>query len=166
KRMSHSFQVQGSYTWSKGIDTGSASVLGDPFTNSISSLFWFCNSCRRGVSDFNIAHTLSANYMWNVPGPKNWGGIASHVLGGWQFGGIITAQTGVPFTPLMTSFTGDPLGLNNTDAYAYPNRDKSAPGCQTATNPDNINHYINLSCFSTPCPDIAITGTNNCPVNG
>lgn len=157
KRMSHSFQVQGSYTWSKGIDTGSASVLGDPFTNSISSLFWFCNRCRRGVSDFNIAHTLSANYMWNILGPKDWGAIASHVLGGWQLGGILTAQTGLPFTPLMTSTTGDPLGLNSTDVYAYPNRDKSAAGCRTATNVDNINNYINLTCFSAPSP-VTING--------
>ena len=44
KRMSHGFQVQGSYTWGKNIDTGSASSVGDPFTNSISSLFWFCKT--------------------------------------------------------------------------------------------------------------------------
>jgi hypothetical protein len=59
KRMSHGFQVQGSYTWGKNIDTGSASLVDDPSTNSISSRFWFCRSCRRGLSDFDIAHTLA-----------------------------------------------------------------------------------------------------------
>src|SRR5215469_8576480 len=41
KRMSHGFQVQGTYTWGKSMDTSSASVAGDTFGNSISSLHWF-----------------------------------------------------------------------------------------------------------------------------
>jgi len=31
KRMSHGFQVQGTYTWGKNIDTSSATVAGDAF---------------------------------------------------------------------------------------------------------------------------------------
>jgi hypothetical protein len=117
KRMSHGLQVQGSYTWGKNIDTGSASVIGDPFSNSITSPFWFCTRCRRGLSDYNIAHTFVLNYLWNVPTPMNWWAVGSHLLGGWELGGIFTAQTGVPFTPLIG---GDPLGLNSTDPFAYP----------------------------------------------
>jgi len=148
KRMSHGFQVQGSYTWGKAIDTGSASVIGDPYTNSISSLFWFCKKCRRGPSDFNIAHTLVVNYIWDVPAPKNWGPIGSHVLGGWEAGGLFTAETGVPITPLIG---GDPLGLNSNDPFAFPNR-LTGPGCGSAVNPGNINNYIKLSCFAAPNP--------------
>jgi hypothetical protein len=153
KKMSHGFQVQGSYTWGKGIDTGSASVLGNPFTNSISSLFWFCRTCRRGLSDFNITQTLVVNYIWDVPITKSLGTIGTHVLGGWEVGGIITAETGVPFTPLIG---GDPLGLNNTDPFAFPNR-LTGPGCNSAVNPGNPQNYVNLSCFSVPMatPSIA-----------
>ncbi|HKV40472.1 MAG TPA: TonB-dependent receptor, partial [Blastocatellia bacterium] len=71
KRMSHGFQVQGSYTWGKNIDTGSSPVIGDVFTNSISSLLWLCKSCRRGLADYNIAQTLVANYVWDAPTPRN-----------------------------------------------------------------------------------------------
>lgn len=148
KRMSHGFQVQGSYTWGKAIDTGSASVIGDPFTNSISSLFWFCKKCRRGLSDFSIAHTLVANYLWDAPTPKDWGAISSHLLGGWEVGGVFTAETGVPITPLIG---GDPLGLNSNDPYAFPNR-LSGPGCGSVVNPGNINNYIKLNCFAPPNP--------------
>jgi hypothetical protein len=148
KKMQHGFQVQGSYTWGKAIDTGSASVIGDPYTNSISSLFFFCKKCRRGVSDFNVAHTLVANYIWDVPAPKTWGFIGSNVLGGWEIGGIITAETGVPITPLIG---GDPLGLNSNDPFAFPNR-LSGPGCGSAVNPGNPNNYIKLSCFAAPNP--------------
>lgn len=153
KRMSHGFQVQGSYTWGKNTDTGSSSGVGDAFTNSISSLFWFCKSCRRGLSDFNIAQTLVVNYIWDVPSPKNLGAIGSHVLGGWEVGGIITAETGVPITPLIG---GDPLGLNDHDPFAYPNR-LNGPGCGSNVNPGNPSNYIKLNCFGVPMatPSIA-----------
>ncbi|MGH9680764.1 MAG: hypothetical protein ACRD4Y_12505, partial [Candidatus Acidiferrales bacterium] len=146
KRLSHGLQAQGSYTWGKGIDTGSASVVGDPFQNSISTLYWFCPACRRGLSDYDIKHTLVVNAIWDVPGPKSWGGVASHVLGGWQLGGIFTAETGVPFTPKIG---GDPLGLNNFDPYDFPDR-STGSGCGTGVNSSNPNQYINLSCFSLP----------------
>jgi hypothetical protein len=148
KRMSHGFQAQGSYTWGKGIDTGSASLLGDPFINSISSLFWFCKSCRRGLSDYNIAHTLVVNYLWDVPTPKNWGGVGSHLLGGWALGGIFTAETGVPMTPILG---GDALGLNSNDPWDFPNR-LTGPGCQSLVNPGNPNNYIKLNCFAPANP--------------
>jgi hypothetical protein len=148
KKMSHGFQVQGSYTFGKGLDTGSATVVGDPFTNSISSLFWFCNSCRRGLSDFNIKHTLVVNYLWSIPTPRDFGNIASYALGGWTLGGIITAETGVPFTPLIG---GDPLGLKSSDPFDFPNR-TFGPGCSTGVNVGNPTDYIKLSCFSAPTP--------------
>jgi hypothetical protein len=152
KRMSHGFQVQGSYTWGKNIDTGSASVLGDPFTNSISSLFFFCKRCRRGLSDYNIAQTFVLNYLWDVPTPKNWGAVGSQVLGGWELGGILTAETGVPITPTIG---GDPLGLNSTDPWAFPDR-LTGPGCANPVNPGNPDNYIKLNCFALPQASPAI----------
>jgi Carboxypeptidase regulatory-like domain/TonB-dependent Receptor Plug Domain/TonB dependent receptor len=148
KKYSHGFQVQGSYTWAKGIDSGSASVVGDPFANSISSPFWFCTVCRRGLSDFDIGQTLVINYIWQIPGPKDKGAVVSHLLGGWQFGGILTAESGSPFTPLIS---GDPLGLNNSDPFAFPNR-LTGPGCHSAVNPGNPNDYIKTACFAAPNP--------------
>ncbi len=40
-RMSHGFELQGSFTWGKNIDTGSATGVGDQFSNSIGSLPWY-----------------------------------------------------------------------------------------------------------------------------
>ncbi len=152
KRMSHSFQVQGSFTWAKNIDDGSSSILGDTFVNSISSLLWFCNSCRTGLSDYNIGKNLTVNYLWDVPTPNNWGRLGSHVLGGWELGGIITAESGIPITPLIG---GDPLGVNSTDPFAYPNR-LTGPGCSSLVNPGNPYNYIKLNCFAVPMATPAI----------
>jgi Carboxypeptidase regulatory-like domain/TonB dependent receptor/TonB-dependent Receptor Plug Domain len=154
KKMSHGFQMQGSYTWGKGIDTGSASVIGDPFTNSISSLYFFCEKCRRGLSDYNIGQTFVFNYMWNLPTPRIGGAFGSNALGGWELGGIFTAETGVPITPTIG---GDPLGLESNDPFDYPTR-LTGPGCSgNPVNPGNPANYIKLSCFTLPTasPSIA-----------
>ncbi|HXA78846.1 MAG TPA: TonB-dependent receptor [Candidatus Acidoferrales bacterium] len=152
KRMSHGFQAQASYTWSKSIDTSSASMISDPFANSITSLFWFNPKLRRGLSDFNIGQNLTINYTWTIPTPNSFHGPAAWALGGWQLGGILQVESGLPFTPLIG---GDPLGLDSTDPFAYPNRLKG-PGCQSAVNPGNVNNYIKLQCFALPVSTPAI----------
>ncbi|PYX87290.1 MAG: hypothetical protein DMG68_12285, partial [Acidobacteria bacterium] len=58
KRLSHGLQMQGTFTWSKSMDTSSASVAGDSFGNSISSLDWFDLRLSRGLSDFNVGRTF------------------------------------------------------------------------------------------------------------
>lgn len=146
KRMSHGFQIQGSYTWSKALDEGSSSVVGDNFVNSISSLFFFDQKLSRGLADFSIGQNLVINYSWIVPSPKSLHGAAGWATGGWEFGGIFTVQTGLPFTPLIGP---DPLGVNSTDPFAYPDR-LGGSGCQSLVNPGNVNDYIKLNCFALP----------------
>jgi outer membrane receptor protein involved in Fe transport len=146
KAMSHGFQVQGSYTWAKNLDTGSSNVSSDEYSNSISSPLWFCAACRRGLADYDVAHNLTVNYLWNLPSPKNWGFLGSSVLGGWELGGLISAHSGIPFTPRIA---GDPLGQNSSDPFAYPDR---ARGCGSLVNPQNASNYVNLSCFTPPNP--------------
>ena len=102
KRLSHGFQVQGTYTWSRSIDTSSATVAGDAFGNSIASLqFFFDPKLSRGLSDFNVSHTFVINGLWELPAPKSFTGVARFLTDGWQLGLIFTASTGVPFTRLL-----------------------------------------------------------------
>jgi hypothetical protein len=148
KRFGAGLTLQGAYTWGKAIDTGSATVIGDPFQTSISSPYFFCKTCRRGLSDFNIAQSFSAHVLWQVPSPKNLGAFASQALGGWELGSIITAQTGVPFTPIIT---GDVLGLGSADPWAFPSL---VAGCNPIDsnfkNNPNGPIYYNPKCFTFP----------------
>jgi len=154
KRMSHGFQVQGAFTWGKSIDTSSATMAGDAFGNSISSLNWFDLKLGRGLSDFNIGRTLVVNGTWEVPSPKSFSGPAKWALDGWQLGLIFQANDGVPFTP--TWGTGDdPANTSSNDDWAYPNR-LGGSGCNTLTNAGNPAHYIKTECFSVPtAPNLA-----------
>jgi len=149
KRMSHGLQFKLSYTWSKSIDDDSATIAGDTFGNSLNSLYWFAPKSLRGLSDFNIAQSAAISALWALPAAKSFNGLARTALGGWQMGGILKINSGVPTTVI---FNGDPAGLGNNgaDQFGIPNR---IPGC------DPVNHnyiggtspsYINANCYTLP----------------
>ncbi len=149
KRLSHGFQFQVAYTWSKSIDDNSSTIAGDTFGNSINSLYWFAPKSLRGLSDFNVGQSAAINMLWAVPTPKSWSGFVKSAVGGWQLGGIFKINTGIPTTVIID---GDPAGLGNSgaDQFGIPNR---IPGC------DPVNHnyiggtnpsYINTSCYTLP----------------
>src|SRR5258707_1640985 len=155
KRMSHGFQLQGTFTWGKSIDTSSATVAGDAFGNSISSLNWFDMRLTRGLSDFNVGRTLVVNGTWDIPTAKSFTGPARWIADGWELGLILTVSDGVPFTP--TWGTGsDPANTLSSDDFAFPNR-LGGPGCKTLTNPGNPANYVKTDCFAVP---IAPAGPN------
>lgn len=161
KRMSHGFQFQGVYTWQKSVDTSSATVAGDAFANSISSLNWFDMRLTRGLSDFNVGRTLVLSGTWDAPTPKSLSGFAKWPLDGWELGLIFTVSDGVPFT--ATWGTGsDPAGTLSSDDFAYPDR-LGGSGCRTLVNPGNPNNYIKTQCFSVPTvPDVATFNSIGC----
>jgi len=159
KRMSHGFQMQGTYTWGKSTDTSSATLAGDAFGNSISSLDWFDMKLTRGLSDYNVGRTLVINGTWEVPAAKSFSGPARWITDGWELGTIFTASDGVPFTPTWGT-GGDPSNSNSSDDFAYPNR-LGGSGCNALTNPGNPNTYVKTQCFGVPtAPDLAFWNAN------
>jgi len=165
KRMSHGFQVQGTFTWGKSIDTSSATLAGDAFGNSISSLDWFDTKLTRGLSDFNVGRSFVLNATWELPSPKSWSGPAKWISDGWQLGTILTISDGVPFTPTWGT-GGDPANTLSSDDFAYPNR-LGGPGCSNLTNPGHPENYIKTQCFAIPtAPDLAFWNANCQPFGG
>jgi hypothetical protein len=143
KKLGHGLQLQGSYTYSKCLDTGSNLSFNDPFQNSMPDYMYFNHSLTKGMCDFNVTQSGVLSYIWTIPTPSSMKGFTEKALGGWQVGGIVTAQTGSPFTPVVG---GDPLGRNAGDTEVdYVNR---VSGC----NPVNgsVSSYLNLNCFSLP----------------
>src|SRR5436309_2621709 len=159
KRMSHGFQFGGSYTYSKAMDNSSATIAGDAFSNSVTSWFWFAPDISHAPSDFDVRHSSAINGIWQAPVSPSLHGPAATVLRGWELGGILKMNSGIPTTPLIG---GDPLGVRNSgsDAFSIPDR---VPGR------DPVNHdfksnpggvflgYINPKAFTLPkaTPEIA-----------
>src|SRR5579872_4784434 len=154
RAMSHGLAFHSSFTWGKSIDVGSAGGQGDQFANSIGAPPWYDLRSIRGLSDYNIGRTLVVTLTWQVPSPKSWSGPAGWIASGWELGGIYKVSDGVPFTPTFGT-DGDPLGLNSSDTWDFPNR-LTGPGCQSLVNPGNPNNYIKTQCFAIPtAPSVA-----------
>jgi hypothetical protein len=103
KRFGHGLSFLASYTLAKSIDdvssfniTGSASqpVAGE---NDLAQNP-FDLAAERGRSMFDSRHRLVLSYQWAVPFWRQGNTWYQHVLGNWQFNGIVTLQSGTPFT--------------------------------------------------------------------
>src|SRR5262249_25046331 len=90
-----------SYTWSKSIDDASALVvaLAEPVFPQDS----YNVRAERSLSTFNAAHRLNLSSLFELPFGEQ-GRWLNHAHGlkslaaGWQVGGILTLQSGSPFT--------------------------------------------------------------------
>jgi len=154
--MGHGLMFQGSYTFSRNLDSASGTTIGDPYVNSISSsLYYWDPKLRYGLSDTDIRHNFVLSYTYVLPSLSSAPSLVKTVVGGWQTGGIVTIQTGQPFTPLIS---GDAIGENHSDAISYPDR-LTGPGCQTLVNPGNLSNYIKLECFA-PTKPVVFQGIN------
>ena len=155
QRMSHGFQIQGSFTWARGVDDNDSVTYFGAYDASLSEQFPFVNN--RARSDFNVKDNLTVNGSWTAPKPNFSSHAMNVAVGGWVLQSIVTARTGTPFS---ATISGDPLGLNNGATIDFPNCNPGAAGCTPGgVNPGNVAHYVNLSCFSLPMSTPAISSS-------
>ncbi|HUI75900.1 MAG TPA: hypothetical protein VLX32_13205, partial [Candidatus Acidoferrum sp.] len=96
------------YAWSHSIDTGSGWHSGTTTANGGAAgdgygLDPTMPNLDRGNSTFDIRHRLSFNYVYEFPWLKDQKGFVGHTLGGWQWNGLWSFQTGAHFTPYCAS---------------------------------------------------------------
>ena len=146
KRMSHGFQIQGSFTWGKTLDTSSGSFAGDNFASDITpTIPWWDLGITKGPSDFNVGRNLVINGLWDIPTPASLSGPAKWIAKGWEVGGVFSASTGSPIWPL-NGIEGDPMGQFNSEPMAIPSL---APGCTPGNLVQSHNvQYLKASCFT------------------
>jgi len=95
QRLTRGFSALASYTWSKSIDDASNffSSAGDPnFPQNSYNV-----AAERGRSNFDVTHRLSVSYSYALPFTRA-EGLAAKLVNGWETFGIVTLQTGRPFT--------------------------------------------------------------------
>ena len=92
KRLSHHFQIGGSYTWSHALDEQSDIGLfftGDNPKNLRDS--W-------ASSDFDRTQVFVANFQVDIPNMVKTSNFASYIFNDWHFTGIGTLQSGEPYS--------------------------------------------------------------------
>ena len=83
-------QLSASYTYSHSIDDASSAGDGS-FVDS------YDLAANRASSNFDQRHVFTLSYIYDLPFFKG-SGLAHTLLGGWQWSGITTIQSGTPYT--------------------------------------------------------------------
>jgi hypothetical protein len=107
KRFSASLGFVTSYTWAHAIDHIPLDFGGgDPGPSPQDIRYRHAAERSNSVQDQRHRLVHSMNYVLPVGKGKRWdmgSGLANGVLGDWQTNVIFTAQTGLPFTPVLAS---------------------------------------------------------------
>jgi hypothetical protein len=114
KRLSKGLQLQSSYTYSKAIDDTQGQQNVDSTASSDIGMDPTHSAVDRAVSDFNTTHNWRFNAIYNLPGVTN-GQWIGKLLSGWRASGILSLQSGLPFTPVVQA-DRDRAAVNNAAA--------------------------------------------------
>jgi hypothetical protein len=146
-------QVKLAYTWSKNLTDNQTDRSTAPQNSyDIRSDY--------GRAALDRRHVLSINYIYQLPFFRDQKGFVGKVLGGWQASGIITFNTGLPFTVVTSAF--DPAGLGFIPALVAGGRpnllcDPNQGGAGTQQ------QWFNTACFSPNPPSTTTSGIPNIP---
>ena len=153
QRLFHGLTSLVSYTWSKSIDDASNffSSAGDPnFPQNSYNV-----AAERGRSNFDVPHRLSASYSYALPFGEGRSYLAddgwvSTVLTGWETHGIITLQSGRPFTVALLSDI-DNSGTGRSILGFGANDRPNVAGNPEISNP-SPDRWFNTAAFAFPAP--------------
>jgi hypothetical protein len=138
---------QAAYTWSRSTD---ATSTGNPAFNTAFNDETTLNDSR-GLSDFDRTHRFVASYVYDLPLFRQATGWRHAALGGWEVSGIVTAQSGLPFS-IYDSGAGTAFILNGSTttltASLVPGA-SIASGYTSGSVTNRLNGYVNLANFTT-----------------
>jgi outer membrane receptor protein involved in Fe transport len=127
RRYSNGLQYLISYTWAKSLDVGGSGYFNVENGAGGSSVWqnYYDLKTARGVSAYNIPHFFSLAGQYDVPFGHNRRffnqGLASYILGDWQFNTLVQLRSGQPYN---LTVTGDVANIGESISwwnYARPN---------------------------------------------
>ena len=135
-----------SYTWSHGL----TDYVADRSTGSIMPLQGFVTNYNYGPTIADRRHVLTANFVWELPWYHTQEGFVGHVLGGWEFSGIQTFQSGLPAT-VASNQAVDPTGADclGPSPCSFRANQVGNPNANAAHSYEN---WFNASAFTNPQP--------------
>jgi hypothetical protein len=150
RNFANGFQIRGNYTWSKNLDDGSAWNTSVSGNTPAYVEFPLRPKLDWGPSATDVRHLASINGSWELPvGPNH--RFLAHAsapvrmpTAGWTLSGIVTAQSGFPFSPQLGY---NPTGNGDT---RNPVRPDWNPAFHGKLYPRSVNQYFNPNAFLPP----------------
>ncbi|MFY9532341.1 MAG: carboxypeptidase regulatory-like domain-containing protein [Candidatus Acidiferrales bacterium] len=123
------------YTYSHSFDDFSDRGFGAlPSSNCICFVDSYNLAGNRASSDFDQRHILNISYVYDLPFFNKSSGLKKALLGGWQWSGIASFQSGTPLQITNTDF-GDNAGVGN--------------GVGIGSRPDLVGNPNSASCLAS-----------------
>jgi hypothetical protein len=95
KKFSGKSYIDGNYTFSRGLTNAQTDYSSAPQNT-------YNLAAEYGPSSYNRNDVLTLDGVWELPWFREQHGITGHVLGGWEFSGIFTVNSGLPLTATMS----------------------------------------------------------------
>ncbi len=143
KRFSHGVTFLAAYTFGKSINEQEGNEGFGGGVGNVALQNDFDRKADRGRSYTDIRNRFVFSYIWQLPvgsGRRflDRRGVLDRVLGGWELSGILSLNSGFPFSVLSSQDFSNTLSLN-----ARPDRTCQGTGQKTVSN------WFNTSCFTT-----------------
>jgi hypothetical protein len=140
KRFSRGLTLTAAYTFSKAIDEVSSGGSAFATVDQHGAQNPDDRKGDRGPGDFDRRHRWVTSYLYELPFFRS-KSFAARLLGGWELGGILTLQSGDPFTVTTgrdNSLTG--VGYDRPDLIGDPHLPSRSRG-------ESIEGYFNTAAF-------------------
>ncbi|HEU4770346.1 MAG TPA: hypothetical protein VFS77_23470, partial [Pyrinomonadaceae bacterium] len=153
QRFSGSSRVDIAYTWAKNLTDSP-----NDRTTSPQNSYDIRSEYQRATLDRR--HVFTLNYIYELPFFSNQSNFVGKVLGGWQASGIVTINSGLPFSVTTSNLDLAGLGLINANPAARPNL-----LCDPNENAPHGLQWVTNSCFQLNPPNTGAgsTGLSNQP---
>lgn len=135
-----------SETYARSIDEGPQAGSTSNSSKILPQNSYNSQQGERGLSDFDVKNRTVLSVIGETPFGKGqrWltNGMAGRLAGGWQLSGIMTWQTGRPWTPY---FSG-----NNSNTSELADRPNVVAGCDLYSGFQKVSAWANPACFTAP----------------
>jgi hypothetical protein len=143
KRAGHGLTFGAAYTYSKSTDGASVFYGSGANATTIFPQDNYNLGAEKGLSDFDLRHRFVGNYVYEIPSLQHaFSALPKLIADGWMTTGIVTLQTGQPFSVLTganQSSTG--LGNDRPNLVGDPN-----------SGPHTVAQWFNTAAFALNAP--------------
>jgi hypothetical protein len=171
KRFDNGLMISTSFSYSKAMDDGSTDPVGSSSTGGLSTTGastpldisnWRLD---RGLSDYDRKFVFIANFVYELPVGRNkkffrtMNRPLDMAFGGWSISGIVTDESGSPFSVLSGALTGS----NQHQSYAGPPAGQPLPTPFLQQLPGVVGPALfpNANGFTLPAPGSDGIGRNS-----
>jgi len=158
RRFSHGLQFLTSYVWSHALANSGTPLSGNSATLDQTNL-----SSSYATASWDIRHSMTTAFTWELPvgRGRHFGNsmskAADALIGGWQFNGILTLRTGIPFTMSGTACHGVWSKCMPDYAAGFAGNGNAAPsGGRTTAQWFDTSHYV--AAYSNQAAGVATGG--------